>query len=112
MPTGKKIKIEVGQRFGKLVVSGEGKKFVQPSGQTQRGIFCKCDCGQTTTVRLSHLVHGRITSCNCDKHGETGRIKRGWSVDKAIHVPIRKGNYCHGSVPHYEYSNSKVYATS
>lgn len=67
------LEILKGERFGKLVVIKEVDKFIQPSGQTQRGFLCECDCGNKKKVRLSHLRHNRVTSCGCnigEMHGE------------------------------------------
>ncbi|MDR9419490.1 hypothetical protein [Gracilimonas sp.] len=70
-----KLEIPKGKRYGKLTVIKEVEKFVQPSGQTQRGFLCRCDCGNTKKVRLSHLEHDRVNSCGClagefhDDHG-------------------------------------------
>jgi hypothetical protein len=60
-----KVDIKPEMKFGKLTVIGEGEKFKQPGGQTQRGIICKCDCGNIKTIRLSHLIRLRIKSCGC-----------------------------------------------
>jgi len=67
------LEIPKGKRFGKLVVIKEVDKFIQPSGQSQRGFLCKCDCGNKKKVRLSHLRHNRVNSCGCnlgEMHGE------------------------------------------
>ncbi len=69
------IDVEIGEKYGKLTVIKEVEKFVQPSGQSQRGFLCKCECGNTKKVRLSHLRHGRVISCGCElgeMHGDTG----------------------------------------
>lgn len=63
---GKWLEIKSGRRFGKLEVIREGNLFIQPSGQRQRGIDCRCDCGTEKTIRLSHLVHNRVISCGCE----------------------------------------------
>lgn len=60
-----KLIIEKNTRFGKLVSICEGEKLILPSGQKNRTIKCKCDCGTIKDVRLSHLVRGRIKSCGC-----------------------------------------------
>lgn len=60
-----KIDIKAGMRFGRLTVLGEGERFKQPSGQTQRGILCRCDCGNIKIIRLSHLIRLRTKSCGC-----------------------------------------------
>lgn len=52
----------VGQRFGRLVV-------VADSGLRTRGNnrlwYCRCDCGQLTTVPRGNLAHGKTRSCGC-----------------------------------------------
>ena len=53
-----------GRKFGKLTVLERAKN-------SRTGIvrfFCKCDCGNTTTVMNSHLLSGRIQSCGCWKY--------------------------------------------
>jgi len=72
---GKRISVDSGERYGKLTVVKEVKEFIQPSGQKQRAFLCKCDCGNKTKVRLSHLRHNRVRSCGCiigEHHGEVG----------------------------------------
>ena len=70
----KRCTVNKGDSFGKLQVIKETERFVQPSGQTQRGFLCKCNCGNKTKVRLSHLRTGRVKSCGCnigEMHGES-----------------------------------------
>jgi len=65
-----------GVRFGKLVAdhyAGDGKWF------------CRCDCGQTTTVITTNLTKGNTTSCGCRfrethvKHGMSNtQVYRAW----------------------------------
>lgn len=51
-----------GQRFGKLIViERNGRK------DTYALWKCKCDCGNITIVRSSHLLSGHTTSCGCYK---------------------------------------------
>ena len=59
----------IGQRFGKLIILREGDRFMQPSGQSQRGAVCLCDCGNKKNIRLVHVTSGRVSSCNCNGHG-------------------------------------------
>jgi hypothetical protein len=73
----RKIEITEGDRFGKLVVMYEEDHKVLPCGQTNRVIRCVCDCGKQTSVRLLHLIRGRIRSCGClggEIHGGTGTV--------------------------------------
>lgn len=70
-----KLEVKPGQRFGQLTIIKEVNKFIQPSGQTQRGFLCKCDCGNEKIIRLSHLNHNRVRSCGCllgERHGDNG----------------------------------------
>lgn len=56
----KKIEM-IGKRFARLTVIAE-------SGRTKNGIAlweCKCDCGNTTIVRGTHLRVGSVQSCGC-----------------------------------------------
>lgn len=59
--SGRTASDRIGMRFGRLTITGierRGKK---------RDIYCNClcDCGTEKPVRLSHLVSGKIRSCNC-----------------------------------------------
>ncbi len=66
-----KLIINEGDRFGKLVVIKEADKIILPSGQKNRAIICRCECGNEKAIRLVHLVRGRIKTCGClnEKHG-------------------------------------------
>jgi len=67
-----RIFVEVGQRFGKLVVQSTDARVgcteSKPFGW--RAAVCLCDCGETVTVALSNLVSGRNKSCGCLKKGD------------------------------------------
>jgi hypothetical protein len=55
-----------GKRFGRLVA-------VENTGRKKHGTsvwLCKCDCGNTTLVRLDDLTMGETKSCGC-LHRET-----------------------------------------
>jgi len=60
-----------GKTYGKLTVLGLAKP--DSSGNTQW--FCRCACGNETTVRYQHLSTGRTKSCGCSK------TKQGRSLD-------------------------------
>lgn len=49
-----------GQRFGRLTVL----RFV-PSETPHSYWLCKCDCGNDTLVRGTHLLQSHVTSCGC-----------------------------------------------
>ena len=54
-----------GQRFGKLTA-------IKPTDERRnRSVMweCKCDCGNTTYVRVGNLRPGGTTSCGCERGG-------------------------------------------
>lgn len=59
------LKILKGTKYGKLTVICEGEKIRLPSGQTNRTLKCKCECGNIKDVRIMHLTRGRTVSCGC-----------------------------------------------
>jgi len=69
--TGKKprVFVQVGQRFGKLTVTGlDARIGVSPSKPAGwRAAICLCDCGTEVTVAVSNLASGRNRSCGCLK---------------------------------------------
>lgn len=69
-----KQKIEIGQRFGRLVVTGR-----TPGA---KGYDCRCDCGQGTVRAPGVLLSGRVKSCGCWKEDLTSR--RFWSRVKVL----------------------------
>ena len=60
-----KSKIEVGQRFGRLINVSEAAPAYSPSGQKLRKWICKCDCGKTKLVLERNLARGQTRSCGC-----------------------------------------------
>lgn len=67
-----KLDIKTGQLFGMLTIIKELDAIRLPSGQINRIFLCMCDCGNETSVRLSHLVHGKTKSCGCVKKTADG----------------------------------------
>jgi hypothetical protein len=67
--------VRVGERYGLLRViaySGVVGRF--------RAWSCFCDCGQTTTVRGSHLASGNIKSCGCLLRKKSNKIHGNYAV--------------------------------
>lgn len=60
-----RLEINAGDVFNKLTVICEVDRTRLPSGQVNRVILCRCDCGNEKEIRLLHLVRGRIKSCGC-----------------------------------------------
>ena len=57
-------KIEIGERFGSLVVVEEVPRDQRPS-QNGRYYLCQCDCGNTKIVYGHNLKTGNTKSCGC-----------------------------------------------
>ncbi|MHB8483284.1 MAG: hypothetical protein ACYDBV_11225 [Nitrospiria bacterium] len=68
-----RLKINIGDRFGELVVIKELPTVKIPSGQINRIFLMRCDCGNERPVRLLHFIRGRIKNCGHNRHGETGK---------------------------------------
>jgi hypothetical protein len=67
----KKVINEVGNRYGKLLVLDRTAN--QSNTKKTAYWLCKCDCGNLTKVRSSHLRNGSIVSCGCVK--SSGELK-------------------------------------
>jgi hypothetical protein len=65
-------KIEIGSRYGMFTVVGESDLQRLPSGQINRIVNCKCDCGTIKNIRWLHLKRLRISSCGCVKNTMKG----------------------------------------
>lgn len=59
-----KLKDEVGNRYGRLLVIGRAENCKQGQAQWK----CLCDCGNTCTVTGSNLRRGKQISCGCYGH--------------------------------------------
>lgn len=81
-------------RFGKLVVIQRGEDAVSSNGRRRVRWDCKCDCGKRKLIYSDNLIHGRSTSCGCERarmlsekqttHGESSTHLYGvWSAMKA-----------------------------
>lgn len=54
-----------GKRFGSLVVINRSGTDVQGSAMW----LCRCDCGDTKSIRSPSLVRGATSSCGCKQGG-------------------------------------------
>lgn len=62
---GKHQKVNLGDRFGKLVVVKYNGVRKKPSGLSVGLYLCKCDCGNYTVVKTNNLTSGWTKSCGC-----------------------------------------------
>ncbi len=60
------IKIETGQKFGKLTVIKEVEGTYYGKYR-HRNTLCLCDCGKKTIVKLDYLINGHTKSCGCKR---------------------------------------------
>ena len=58
-------KVEMGDRFGRLVVIREVATHRTPNGSSVRRVECECDCGEVGEFRLPGLRSGHTKSCGC-----------------------------------------------
>jgi ATP/maltotriose-dependent transcriptional regulator MalT len=65
--------VEIGDRFGRLTVTGLG--IDAGFSNQERGVLVECRCGATRVVRTGNLVHGGTRSCGCLRK-ETLRAKQ------------------------------------
>lgn len=62
-------KSHVGERYGRLVVTGDA-----PDGKrNSRRFICQCDCGNQTEVSFSNLSSKQIVSCGCFQKDTAGQ---------------------------------------
>lgn len=70
----------IGKRFGRLVVVKLDEEVTANNKNKAKSYVCKCDCGNTKTVRKANLRSGSTTSCgckvkeSCKRTGESGFI--------------------------------------
>jgi 5-methylcytosine-specific restriction endonuclease McrA len=88
MSSGKWRQINVGDRFGKLVISGEDKS---QRINNMRAWICKCDCGNQTIVSTGRLNSQNTRSCGClrdevIRHDLLGRVFGSLTVIESMGV--------------------------
>lgn len=63
------VSVEIGQRFGMLIVLGETRSSC---GSPYRVSLCQCDCGVKKDVPAAYLLSGRVLSCGCLRRSRGG----------------------------------------
>lgn len=108
----------IGNRFGRLVVIGDGDDVVAPNGATVRMLLCSCDCGEIKIIRYTSLL-GTTKSCGClnrenrktntKTHGDAGtRLHRCW---KSMRTRCRlREESCNCCEAWNEYKNFKTWS--
>ncbi len=72
--------IEVGQRFGRLVVA----EVYSPKRSDQFRVRCKCDCGAALDTTGARLRHGSNKSCGCFRRDRAGNLYRTHGKSKTV----------------------------
>ena len=76
------IKIQVDQRFGRLVVIESSSE----SRYGERRWLCQCDCGTIKSFAASDLRRGKVRSCGCLKRENNSRRTHGGRETKLYEV--------------------------
>lgn len=71
----------IGRRFGRLVVLKLDEKVTASNKNNAKSYVCRCDCGNTKTVRKSNLMQGNTTSCGCKVKETCKRTGEGCFID-------------------------------
>lgn len=66
----------LGQRFGKLTVTGFAGYFASSLGAQLHAYWtCRCDCGnEMIRIKATSLTGGRTKSCGCLKHQKKSKV--------------------------------------
>jgi len=75
-PTEAMTRVEIGQQFGRLTVTGPEIRVFSRSGQSRRGVACRCECGNEARVALARLIAGDTRSCGCLAREQSARNSR------------------------------------
>jgi hypothetical protein len=67
----KKLKIQIGKRYGKLVIVEKYNGIMRTKAgramTTGQVVVCKCDCGKDTLKPMCWLKRGTTKSCGCSQ---------------------------------------------
>lgn len=62
----KRVKSQIGNVYGKLIVTRRGEDIVAPSGRKYIAWYCDCECGKKDIlVKANSLFSGNTKSCGC-----------------------------------------------
>lgn len=88
--------LEIGQRFGKLVVTGPKFLAQKPNGGKETRYPVLCDCGETAAFTRRALATGNNRSCGCMKHTREGTsvVKHGYAGTRLYRIWASMKNRC------------------
>ena len=106
----------INKKYGKLTIK---EIFKKPQGAKQKiatYVSALCDCGNTKTIYLYHILSGGTQSCGCHryevlnrnktKHGYRKREQREYLYDLWLNIK----NRCRPNGPKPQYRNIKFFA--
>lgn len=59
------LQIEIGEKFGNLVVIGTDYRYKTPNGKLLRSVLCECVCGKKIITPIYNLLKKERKSCGC-----------------------------------------------
>ena len=87
----------IGERFGKLVVTGRADDYVNKSGNRFRQWICLCDCGNVKIVKEVNLRNGKTSHCGCETRNITSKSRTfdltGSRFGKLVAIELSKTLY-------------------
>lgn len=96
MAHGKLPKIlDVGQKFGRLIVISPDDPFVRSNGVKLSRSRCLCVCGKYTIVQNSNLRSGTTKSCGCLKRDTASNKTHGRSKTRAHRIWCNMKDRCY-----------------
>lgn len=97
--------VNVGDRFGRLVVVGVPFYLRSPHGKAWKAVVCECDCGGFSCPAVQSLVKRCSKSCGCLKHDVCGSYVHGMFGTRIYHtwqsMNARCSNPNHKNWPRY-----------
>jgi hypothetical protein len=85
---GKRNPILIGQRFGRLVVTGHPVRSKSRGGEGKDYYYyvdCVCDCGKGITTMEGSLRHGNVRSCGCLRKESIPRLPSGEAMRNVLY---------------------------
>lgn len=82
----KTANLNMGERFGRLVIGWLEYVHVTPGGKRKPMMACHCDCGGFHVASLYDIRSGRTSSCGC-LHDEVAQQARHGAARRKSHTP-------------------------
>lgn len=98
MPKAPKREIIPGEQFGSWTVVKENGRMHFPSGQSQRLVLVKCECGEIQDRAFNNIMNGKSKSCGCQREiyliGNTRALRHGSSYTTTYKSWISMNRRC------------------